>query len=285
MGNDIHQIIWANTPYTVPKSFKINDLDAKAAVDFDRILNDIAKPEAAKLAPQSANEEGNFSLIGFIKGILDIINPLQHIPVVNTIYRHLTGDEISPAAKIAGGALYGGPVGGALAGADVAFATITGKDAGETVMAALAKPAATETQLAASLNNTVQPASGMNADDIFWFDTPQKIRKEFTAAKTAVDPAPPAIWSPTQTVASPVRTTRDTVSAVPTPMPTAAPAGSTTVPLLPQAPARDPRTDPSPEFLAASPAREAIAAQMMAALDQYGAMKSAGLQPSFSHQY
>jgi hypothetical protein len=27
---------------------------------------------------------------------LDIINPLQHIPVVSTIYRAITGDQISP---------------------------------------------------------------------------------------------------------------------------------------------------------------------------------------------
>jgi hypothetical protein len=43
--------------------------------------------------------------------LLDVINPLQHIPVISSIYRNLTGDEISPAARLAGGTLYGGPVG------------------------------------------------------------------------------------------------------------------------------------------------------------------------------
>ena len=46
-----------------------------------------------------------------------MINPLQHIPVVSSIYRAITGDEISPAARLAGGALFGGPIG--LAGAYV----------------------------------------------------------------------------------------------------------------------------------------------------------------------
>ncbi|MCW0180573.1 MAG: hypothetical protein OJI70_02290 [Zavarzinia sp.] len=53
--------------------------------------------------------------------VLDVINPLQHIPLVSTLYRSLTGDTISPAARIVGGALYGGPLGAgvAMAGAIV----------------------------------------------------------------------------------------------------------------------------------------------------------------------
>lgn len=43
--------------------------------------------------------------------LLDTINPLQHIPVVSEAYRHLTGDGIAPEARVAGGLLYGGPVG------------------------------------------------------------------------------------------------------------------------------------------------------------------------------
>lgn len=43
--------------------------------------------------------------------VLDIINPLQHIPVVNTLYQELTGDKIGVGARLAGGALFGGPLG------------------------------------------------------------------------------------------------------------------------------------------------------------------------------
>jgi hypothetical protein len=46
-----------------------------------------------------------------LSDLLDVINPLQHIPVISSIYRNLTGDEISAAAKLAGGTLYGGPLG------------------------------------------------------------------------------------------------------------------------------------------------------------------------------
>ncbi|MDH3739370.1 MAG: hypothetical protein OER92_09255, partial [Alphaproteobacteria bacterium] len=47
----------------------------------------------------------------FLDNLLDIVNPLQHIPVVATIYRSITGDEIGTPARLIGGALFGGPVG------------------------------------------------------------------------------------------------------------------------------------------------------------------------------
>jgi hypothetical protein len=57
---------------------------------------------------------------------LDIINPLQHIPVVSTIYRMVTGDEIGMGARLAGGALYGGPLGVVAAGAVAGFEEASG---------------------------------------------------------------------------------------------------------------------------------------------------------------
>jgi len=68
---------------------------------------------------------------------LDIINPLQHIPIVNTLYRQATGDEIDPASRVAGSTLFGGPVGTVAAMASIAVEEKTGKDIGEHVLAAL----------------------------------------------------------------------------------------------------------------------------------------------------
>ncbi len=68
---------------------------------------------------------------------LDVINPLQHIPVISTIYRRITGDEIDPEARLAGGALYGGPLGFVSALANVIVEEQTGRDIGETVSVAL----------------------------------------------------------------------------------------------------------------------------------------------------
>ncbi len=65
------------------------------------------------------------------KDLVDIINPLQHIPLVGVAYRKLTGDDISPTAQFMGGALYGGPIGAAAAMADIAIKEKTGQSVGE----------------------------------------------------------------------------------------------------------------------------------------------------------
>ena len=53
------------------------------------------------------------------RDVLDLINPIQHIPVLGNIYRSITGDIAAPAIRIAGGALFGGPIGAAFAAASV----------------------------------------------------------------------------------------------------------------------------------------------------------------------
>ena len=67
---------------------------------------------------------------------LDLINPLQHIPIVSTIYRAITGDQIGGPAKILGGMLFGGPIGFVAAIFDTIVNQATGRDLGETVLAA-----------------------------------------------------------------------------------------------------------------------------------------------------
>jgi len=69
--------------------------------------------------------------------ILDAINPLQHIPVVSTIYRAVTGDTLGEAARVVGDGLYGGVVGVIAGLVDVAVIEHTGKDIGGNVMSAL----------------------------------------------------------------------------------------------------------------------------------------------------
>ncbi len=87
--------------------------------------------------------------------VLDVINPLQHIPVVSTIYRELTGDGIDPVPRIAGGALFGGVIGAVSSLVNVIVEALTGRDIGDHVLAALTEEAPaddglTETMLAAA---------------------------------------------------------------------------------------------------------------------------------------
>jgi hypothetical protein len=42
---------------------------------------------------------------------LQALNPLQHLPVIGTAYRALTGATIEPAARVVGGLIFGGPLG------------------------------------------------------------------------------------------------------------------------------------------------------------------------------
>ncbi|MGF7207326.1 hypothetical protein GGE65_001899 [Skermanella aerolata] len=66
---------------------------------------------------------------------VDIVNPLQHIPVVNTIYRELTGDSIKGVSRIIGGGIYGGVIGLVAGIGSAIVAETTGKDPGEHVLA------------------------------------------------------------------------------------------------------------------------------------------------------
>jgi len=92
--------------------------------------NPIAQgPGAAIAAAKTDGQSFGFS------DLLDIANPLQHIPVISTLYRHLTGDTISPAAKVVGDIAYGGVMGMASSMGDLLLQKMTGRGVGDTVYA------------------------------------------------------------------------------------------------------------------------------------------------------
>lgn len=88
---------------------------------------------AQNATPETAHAKNALSFTDLI----DVINPLQHIPVLSSIYRHISGDEINAPAKIAGGALFGGVIGLAASIADAVLDKLTGADTGEHVMMAM----------------------------------------------------------------------------------------------------------------------------------------------------
>jgi len=90
-----------------------------------------ATSHSVSLAPAKARTDSPaHESLGF-GDLLDAINPLQHIPIIGTLYRAITGDKMSPIAEIAGGALFGGIVGAVTSLADVVFTQATGKRFGE----------------------------------------------------------------------------------------------------------------------------------------------------------
>jgi hypothetical protein len=95
---------------------------------------------ATDKAAVAADERGFFDRIwgkeGFSFGaLIDVINPLQHIPIVGTVYRAITGDSIGPAARIAGGGLFGGVIGLVAASIDTLVKEETGRDVGQHMLA------------------------------------------------------------------------------------------------------------------------------------------------------
>ncbi len=87
------------------------------------------KTAALGIQDEAQNSKEGSSSFGFLD-FLDIINPLQHIPIISTIYRHITGDEIGAVAQVAGGALFGGPIGAAAGAASAVIEHETGKEVG-----------------------------------------------------------------------------------------------------------------------------------------------------------
>lgn len=77
-------------------------------------------------------ESGSFS----VGDVIDMINPLQHLPVISTIYRKLTGDEIGAGPRMIGGAIFGALTGSLVSGLASAMVNAfstrgTGKDIGQ----------------------------------------------------------------------------------------------------------------------------------------------------------
>lgn len=105
--------------------FGVNDLPPRPA----RAEGDAASARPGK--PLFGDDGFTFS------DFLDIINPLQHIPIVNTVYRAITGDRIDPGSRIAGGGLFGGPIGLVASLVSGMVEESTGKDPGEHALAAL----------------------------------------------------------------------------------------------------------------------------------------------------
>lgn len=124
-------------------------------------------PEAAAPSTVPAGDELKpFGEDGFtFLDVLDVINPLQHLPVIGTIYRELTGDTLSPASRVAGDILYGGPIGAFFGIANVFTESATGKDMGQHALAWLrdtlgpGQDAPPATQLANAATGTATAAS------------------------------------------------------------------------------------------------------------------------------
>ena len=112
----------------------------------------LSKDEALS-APEEASDGGaEFTLFGedglTFLDLVDVVNPLQHIPLVSTLYREITDDTLAPAPRVMGDTLYMGPIGLAASVVNVLIEHNTGKDVGGHVVAMFrddAEPLTTKT--------------------------------------------------------------------------------------------------------------------------------------------
>ncbi len=147
-------------------------IDADHALTFPEVAAKVADEQAQPVdaSPQTAPakpekhsglwEQEDFSF----RDIVDIINPLQHIPIVATIYRNMTGERIGAVPRVIGGALWG-RLGGFVSGlVNAVVDWFTGKDIGDHIYSALfghPSESANETMVAQapepSLSATIAP--------------------------------------------------------------------------------------------------------------------------------
>ncbi len=138
--------------------------------------------------------DGGFSFLDLI----DVVNPLHHIPVVGPLYRDITGDVIDLLPQITGSALFFGPIGAGLAAVDVVLKETTGSDTGDHILAMLRNPTtaqATET----APTRTVGSDSSDPIDA--WLQAEATYDEQFAAAQE------PAAAAPKSAVAAPSLTT------------------------------------------------------------------------------
>jgi hypothetical protein len=103
--------------------------------------------------------------------MLAALNPMQGLPVIGAIYRHVTGDVPHPAAQVVGSLIFGGPIGLMLGALTATFEQTTGKTPVQMAMDAISpgRPDPGATTLAEALmpaepeSPPVPPASMMPA--------------------------------------------------------------------------------------------------------------------------
>ncbi|HUH83107.1 MAG TPA: hypothetical protein VLX85_00770 [Stellaceae bacterium] len=166
--------------------------------------NVAATTTAARTNTHAWKDGGSF---GF-HDLLDTINPLQHIPVVSTIYRWLTGDTPGNVAEVVGDGIYGGPVGVGIGFMSIAFKEETGEGPGEMAMAKIAGPDSGATKVAAAGATAMPPPATPSMP-------PPASPRAAAASAPANLPTPPVVGIPvTSVMGAPLPPSRPATPAV-----------------------------------------------------------------------
>lgn len=135
--------VWTPTstpPFTLPEKALNEAITAKemGAHSFvpEKIMSYAGTQKNMMEAVPEKRTEEPFGL----GDIIDIVNPLHHLPLIGHIYREVSGDDIMPISRIIGGAVYGGGVGAGTALVNVIVEHDTGHDVAENIVKFAASP-------------------------------------------------------------------------------------------------------------------------------------------------
>ncbi len=214
----------------------------------DQAMPPAASPAAASetvtvTAPADTGDDGK----SFFDNLLDVVNPLEHFPIVSTIYSHLTGDKPNDFTQVAGDTLYGGAIGLVSSIGNIAFTHITGKSVGDTVWGWVAGDDA-------SANTATSAAKPVRHDDVRKPQRPSSDLFSFlqsnvggesaeVAANTPTPPTNSAASAPVRVsaiapAAAPVTSAQTAVPATANQVATASPAATGTPRILNPLPGR-----------------------------------------------
>jgi hypothetical protein len=218
--------------------------------------------------------------------VLDAINPLQHLPVIGSLYRAVTGDKIGTLPRVIGDFAFGGFLGFLGGIISVGIEDQTGKDPGAHLIAMVeeAFSDAPPADAAHAARPDAAPPAGL---------APQlaaaiEVRLDEPATTVAGAPPgllPPAAAKPAATLASagPADGPAKRAGAMPAlevkpdhpPMPLVRNGGGSPVAQSAVVPLQSATVIPRPPTLAARPAPVDVPKQMMDALDKYARFQNA----------
>lgn len=131
-------------PRLIAQEARTASTDINAGRSFDMVLADERAVRsrgfegALAMSENAPNNAAAPSSSFSFDDVIDVINPLHHLPVIGMIYRELTGDKIGPVAQIVGGGLFGGPIGAVSGTVNAVVQETTGKDLAGNVIALVA---------------------------------------------------------------------------------------------------------------------------------------------------
>lgn len=157
--------------------------------------------------PVIAGKFRPFGAEGFsFKSLLDVVNPLQHLPIISGAYRAISGEEIGFVPRVLGGALFGGPIGLIAGLVNAIVKEASGRDIGETV-AALVSNDALGDAAPAPQRAAPEPAVQSSAEATDPGVVPQGVAPQGVAPLAAAGPDPtrPVVATPTALRSAPAR--------------------------------------------------------------------------------